>query len=116
MPRPRITLDLGEVERLAANGLTHAEIAQALGVSRHTIMRRKRTEASFATAIKRGELTAKIRIAGKLLELCEAGNLGAIIWYEKTRCGYSDKRQIQQTTQPIRIVYDNDPMAHNGTP
>ena len=40
--KPKIHIDLKQVESLAANGLTHEQIAAALGISESTLTKRKK--------------------------------------------------------------------------
>jgi hypothetical protein len=87
----RIVIDIAEVKRLAGLGLSEENIAISLGISQDTLTRRKKDFAEFAEALKSGKVAAQTVVADKLYELCKEGNLGAIIWYEKTRLGYSEK-------------------------
>lgn len=91
MGRKKIDIDLEEVETLAGLGLDHDEIALSLGISEATLYRRKSDSDSFERAIKSGKAKAKRKVTSKLMEKIEAGDLGAIIWYEKTRLGFSEK-------------------------
>ena len=43
--------------------------------------------ADFADAIKKGKAQANESVSNVLFDLCKAGNITAIIWYEKTRRG-----------------------------
>lgn len=89
--RKPLAIDLAEVERLAGLGLSEAAICLSLGISEDTLQRRKTASADFADAIKRGKAAAHAQVAAQLMGKCLEGDLGAIIWYEKTRCGMSDK-------------------------
>lgn len=91
MGRKKIEIDLDKVAELAGRGLTQGEIAACLGVSLRTIEGRKAQVAEFAEAIERGKASAAREVSNKLFELCKRGNLGAIVWYEKTRRGLSDR-------------------------
>jgi transcriptional regulator with XRE-family HTH domain len=91
MSRQRIQIDLNRVEELAAQGLSQAEICATLGISEDTLTRRKRDSADFAEALKRGKAKAAATVSNKLFKLAKAGNLSAIIWWEKTRQGYFDR-------------------------
>lgn len=91
MGRKKIDIDLEEVETLAGLGFDHDEIALSLGISISTFKRRKADNELFELAIKRGKAKAKRKVTNKLMEKIEAGDLGAIIWYEKTRLGFSEK-------------------------
>ncbi|HNJ41547.1 MAG TPA: hypothetical protein PKZ53_13725 [Acidobacteriota bacterium] len=47
--------------------------------------------ADLALAIKKGRVKTREDVANALYEECLKGNLGAIIWFEKTRFGINDK-------------------------
>lgn len=87
----KIEIDLKKAEELAGRGLTLDEIALSLGVSIRTLHRRKSLTAELALAIKKGRVKTRVDVANALYEECMKGNLGAIIWFEKTRFGISDK-------------------------
>lgn len=94
MGRPRIEIDLAAVEQKAAEGLNDVELAAALGISLSTLMRRKRSFDSFDQAYKRGKAKADAEVSSQLFALVKEKNLGAIVWYEKTRKGYTDKLDV----------------------
>ena len=94
MTRSRILIDLAEVERLAGLGLSQEEIAVSLGICVKTLIRRKKDSAAFASAIQKGRARAAAVVSNKLFTLCGKGRLNAIIWYEKTRRGLSEKRTV----------------------
>ena len=89
----KIEIDLTRVEDLAANGLSESEVAASMGFSRQTITRRKRDDVAFVAAWKRGRERAHAEVTNALMTLIRNQSLGAIVWYEKTRKGYSDKVQ-----------------------
>lgn len=95
MGRKKIDIDLDKVAELAGRGLTQGEIAACLGVSLRTIEGRKAQVAEFADAIERGKASAAREVSNKLFELCKRGNLGAIVWFEKTRRGLSDRLAVE---------------------
>lgn len=94
MGRKQIPIDLDKVRKLAGDGLTDEEIALCLGISTDTIGRRKKDSAEFADAIKEGKAIAAGTVANALMELVKRKNLGAIVWYEKTRRGLSDRLSV----------------------
>lgn len=71
------------------------EIARALGISQDTLTRRKKDYADFAEAIKTGRAKANIFVGGKLMQAIKAGNIAAIIFYMKTRCGWKETQKIE---------------------
>lgn len=106
MGRKPIIIDVVLVENLASQGHTEAEIARRLGFSRATLARRKRDSDTFDTALKRGQETAHSTVSNALFTQAQQGNLGAIVWYEKTRRGMKDT-QDHSGDVTIRIVYDD---------
>lgn len=99
MGRKRIDIDIAEVERLAGLGLTQREICAALGFSEDTLARRKESIAGFAGAMERGKASAAKEVSNALFEACKRKNVPAIIWYEKTRRGLTDRTQVDVTIQ-----------------
>lgn len=91
MSRPRINIDIGRVEELAGQGLSQAEICLMLDISESTLYRRKLDLEVLTEAIKRGKASAASEVANKLFTMAKSGDLGAIVWWEKTRRGLSDK-------------------------
>jgi len=81
--RQKIVVDPAEVERLAGRGLTHDQIAEALGIGARTLDARKKESALVAEAIKRGRAQAIGTVANKLFEAAEAGQPWAICFYLK---------------------------------
>lgn len=112
--KPRITIDIDEVERLAGQGLTQAEICLCLGISERTLYNRKRESAEFADAMKRGKSKAASEVANKLYEMAKAGDLGAIVWWEKTRRGLSDRIQQQVTANIYTVDIDSSDGTNEG--
>ena len=97
MARPRIELDISKIEELAAQGLTQTEICLVLGIGENTLLRRKAESEVLADAIKRGKAKAASAISNVLYWKAMEGDLGAIVWYEKTRRGLSDKQTIEHS-------------------
>ncbi len=81
------------VENASGMGLSHEDIAILLGVKDpKTIRRRYRKE------LNSGRVKANLQVGTRLFEKCKAGDNTAIIWWEKTRAGKSDRIAI--TTPP----------------
>ncbi|MBV8773389.1 MAG: hypothetical protein JO166_13825 [Deltaproteobacteria bacterium] len=85
--------DLEQVEALASSGLTYAQIADALGIHAHTLLRKRSQFAALAEALKRGRAKGISAVANKLYELALAGNVVACIFFLKCQGGW---REIQQ--------------------
>ena len=107
MAKPRIEIALDRVAELAGRGLTRAEIASYLGISETTLYNRKRESEEFDAAIKSGRAQAAQEVANALYQKAVTEkDLGAIIWYEKTRRGLSDKQAIEHSGpagKPIQV-------------
>lgn len=113
MARPKIEIDLAQVEDLAAKGLTQKQICQSVGISEDTLQRRKRDSAVFAASMERGKVRGRVEVANRLFEACKRGNVAAIIWYEKTRCGRAEPVEHRgpnggpiQISEPIKHLTD----------
>jgi hypothetical protein len=107
MGRKKIDIDIKEVERLAGLGLTQEEIALSLGISERTLYLNKAQNAEFADAIKRGQTRANTEVANVLYQEALKGNMTAVIWWDKTRAGRSDKIAIDHSGK-LQIEYVND--------
>ena len=107
MARPRIEIDISRVEELAAQGLTQAEICLVIGISEDTLSRRKSDLADLADAIKSGKAKAASEISNTLYKMARGGDLGAIVWYEKTRRGLSDK--MANTNTNVSVDWETVP-------
>lgn len=93
--KPKIPIDLKEVERLASLGLTLEEIATGLGCSYETLNNRSKENTDIKEAIKRGRLKSAEHVVNKLMEQIDQGNVTATIFYLKAKCGWRDKDAIE---------------------
>lgn len=114
--KPKIKIDLKQVESLAANGLTDEQIASALGISRTTLSNRKRENEQFVLAIKRGKAKGIALVTNKLMESIKGGNITGMIFFLKTQAGWketnvqehtgADGQPIQHTVE-IKVSFDD---------
>jgi len=88
-----IELDLNQIERLSAQGLTEQQISDALGISNRTLERRKRDNVEFVEAIKRGKAKGVATVTNSLFEQAKTGNTTACIFFLKNRAGWADKQE-----------------------
>ena len=95
--KPKIQIDLKQVESLAANGLTQEQIAAALGISETTLHQRKRDSADFAAAIKRGKAKGIALVTNKLMESIKGGNMTGMIFFLKTQAGWKETNVQEHT-------------------
>lgn len=108
MARPRIDIDIDRVAELAGRGLSQAEICLMIGISESTLYRRKTDLEVLTEAIKRGRAVAADEVSNKLYEMAIGGDLGAIVWWEKTRRGLSDKQQIEHSIKRVSELSDDE--------
>lgn len=88
--KPKIIPDIGQVEALAANGLTQEQIALALGISPATLYARKRENKEFVEAIKRGKAKGIALVTNALMTEIKTGNTAAMIFFLKTQGGWKE--------------------------
>jgi len=109
--RPRLQLDLRQVEELARIACTEEDMAAVLGVSVDTIQRRKRTSAEFRGVIEKGR--ASLRNSLRRLQVKKAleGNTTMLIWLGKQLLGQSDRQSAELTgargeaLMPPAVIY-----------
>jgi len=77
-------VDLTQVERYAALGLTEDEIATLLRVGRRTLFRWKKNE-EFNEALRRGKLQTDARVTERLYQRAMGGDVTAMIFWLKNR-------------------------------
>jgi len=95
--KPKIHIDLKQVESLAANGLTDEQIASALGISRTTLASRKRENEQFVQAIKKGKAKGVAVVTNKLMESIKGGNITGMIFFLKTQAGWKETNVQEHT-------------------
>lgn len=114
MGRPRIEIDISRVEELAAQGLTQAEICLVIGISEGTLYGRKRENEVLEDAIKSGKAKAASEIANTLYQMAKRGDLGAIVWWEKTRRGLTDRMQVDANMRNFTVDIDSTDDTNNN--
>ena len=88
-------IDIDKLRQLAADGLTLAEAAASLGIGASTLSRHMAQNEKIENAIKEGRHLADAEVSNRLMKLVKAENLGAVIWWEKTRKGYSERISLE---------------------
>jgi hypothetical protein len=79
--KPRIEIDLAQVEAHAARGLTMEQIAAAMGISDWTLYARKRESKEFSDAIKRGLAKGISAVANKVFQNAMAGKEASALFF-----------------------------------
>ena len=93
--KPKIEIDLSMVESLAAQGLTNQQIADSLGISERTLQNRKKDNAEFAEAIKKGKAKGIVVVTNALMKKIKSGNVTAMIFFLKTQGGWKENNQLE---------------------
>lgn len=88
-------IDIAKLRQAAADGLTLAEAAAKLGIGSATLSRHMAKNDKIDAAIKEGRHRADAEVSSRLMALVKAKNLGAVIWWEKTRKGYSERISLE---------------------
>lgn len=93
--RPRVELDLVELEKLCRLNCTLDEIAAYMGCSRDTIERRIREDDSVRALIEKGRATGKISLRRKQFQILEeTSNATMAIWLGKNLLGQRDNLDV----------------------
>ena len=95
MARPKKAIDIKQVEELARIGCTEEDMAAVLGVSVDTIQRRKRANAEFCGAIKRGQAATRNSLRRLQLQKALSGNVTMLIWLGKQLLGQRDQASTE---------------------
>jgi hypothetical protein len=116
MARPRKPINPGQVEKLAKLGCSQAEIGEALGCSRFTLMRR------FATALKKGYAEMKLSLRKAQFDAAVKGkNVTMQIWLGKQILGQRNEPstavetdKLDELLQEFRAINARDTADGHG--
>lgn len=97
--KPKIQIDLKQVESLAANGLTQEQIAAALGISESTLTKRKKKTWILRTLLKGGKAKGIALVTNKLMESIKGGNMTGMI-FENTGSKRQTAKKSKWRTNP----------------
>ena len=86
------------VVSMIQGGATQKDIAKHLGVSLNTLKKYCKDSIGQATAMRHGF------VVGQLMTLIKKGNCTAIIFYLKTRCGWREPVEQEETKQIHEFV------------
>lgn len=93
--RPKVEIDLVELEKLCRLNCTLDEIAAYMGCSRDTIERRIREDDSIRSLIDKGRATGKISLRRKQFQILEeTSNATMAIWLGKNLLGQRDALDV----------------------
>ena len=89
MARPRVKIDVAELEKLYGMQCADEEVAAFFGVSTRTLARRKEVK-KFGEVIDRAKARGRVSVRRALFRLAAAGNIAAAIFLAKNLLGYKD--------------------------
>lgn len=84
-----------QVQKMAGHGMTLRQICDILDISQDTLERRRHEITSLQRAVERGQAMAQEVIAQTLFQQAKNGNIAALIWWEKTRAGKTEKQKVE---------------------
>jgi hypothetical protein len=108
--RPKLKIDVGELERLATLQCTDEEIAAYLGISVRTLQRRLQI-AKLRELVDAARAKGRASVRRILFRLANSGNVAAAIFLAKNLLGYRDVVNTEHTGLaggPIQIATKPD--------
>jgi hypothetical protein len=94
--RPRVAINLKELEDLAKIGCTDGEIADWFGVGLSLIKSRKKTDKEFSAALKKGRAKMVISLRRVQLKSALEGNATMQIWLGKQLLGQREPKSWER--------------------
>lgn len=101
---------LKDAESFAALGLTKAQVAASLGISKSTLMKYQAENTDFSDALKRGRDKSVAIAVSHLMQQSKAGKTTATIFFLKNRDPENWKDRVpegagSQEPTPVRVVF-----------
>jgi hypothetical protein len=103
---------LKTVESLASQGMTNAQIADALGIAGGTLYEKINEYPEFYDAIKRGRAKGIAMVTSKLMQKIQAMDTASIFFYLKCQAGWKDTTSFEfgaSGNQKVEIVINGGP-------
>jgi hypothetical protein len=108
--RPKVRIDLAELEKLCGMQCTDEEIAAFFGISTRTIVRRRRVQ-KFNEIMENARAKGRVSVRRSLFRLANAGNIAAAIFLAKNLLGYRDVVNTEHSGlagSPIQVASKPD--------
>lgn len=101
---------IAKIEAWAAEGLTKAEIAHNMGISRSAFVNWRSKSSDIENAIKRGEDSAVDKVENALFSAACSGNITAQIFFLKNKRpdAWKDKRDTEITGGSGKLSFEWD--------
>ena len=97
------SINLGELEKLAALQCTDEEMAGWFGISTRTIERRRKSPV-FAETIERGKAKGRISLRRSQLKILQDGSATMGIWLGKQYLGQTDEVNVNTNAQIVHCL------------
>lgn len=91
--------ELQTASRCAGYGLTNTAIAHILDIAPRTFERLLHDSPLVLAALEKGRADAEHMVSQALYTKALKGDLGAIVWWEKTRAGRHERQEIILTDE-----------------
>ena len=96
-PAVEITdVHIEQIMKLAGYGLSVAQIAAIIGMSRSVFYDYMSRDERIKSAYEQGKAIARMSVSKALFEKAIEGDMRAIQWYEMTRCGITPDKPIKE--------------------
>lgn len=103
-----ITPHLSTIENMAKTGITIAQIARIIGIAPRTFDNYRKEDERIDAALEKGKAVADAAVGKACFTQAIQGNIGAIRWYEMTRCNKAEKQQTEVTEIPYVVALPED--------
>ena len=95
--------ELDMAEKLAGQGMTQAQIADAMGISISTLMDKKHEYPEFSDAIKRGKAKGIAHVTNKLMAKISGMDTASILFYLKCQANWREVPEGEQSNGSNKI-------------
>ena len=98
-PRVLTPQERETASRIAGYGLTNRAVAHCLNIAPRTFDDILARDPELVAYLEKGRADAEQMVANALFTKAVGGDLGAIVWWEKTRAGRHEKQEIILTDE-----------------
>ena len=95
--------ELDMAEKLAGQGMTQSQIADAMGIHQSTLMDKKHEYPEFAEAIKRGKAKGIAHVTNKLMAKISGMDTASILFYLKCQANWREIPESEQSNAGNKI-------------
>ena len=97
------TLDLDHIKAMAAQGMSRQQIGSYYGVTGQWIGKLVKKHPELEEAFNAGLAIGINRASNKLMELIDAGNIVAILFYLKCQAGWMEQQYVKEKPDESNI-------------